>query len=103
MTSTAGAAFRAMLDELIGLGEWLDAQDLGEQDRAEGFRHLAHLLAVALDHHLESDPERPLFTRIVSPHRKMQGDNPDAVYLWTSIRGDREYRISGRNTGEGYL
>lgn len=103
MTSTAGAAYRAMLDELIGLGEWLDAQDLNDQDRAEGFRHLGHLLAVALDHHLESDPERPLFTRIVSPFRKMQGDNPDAVYFWTKIRGDREYRITGQNTGEGYL
>ena len=103
MTSTAGAAYRAMLDELIGLGEWLDAQDLNEIDRAEGFRHLGHLLAVGLDHHLESDPERPMFTRIVSPFRKMQGDNPDAVYYWTKIKGDRDYRITGRNTGEGYL
>ena len=103
MTSTAGTAFKTMLAELGEVGAWLDAQEMGEQDRAEGFRHLAHLLAVGLDHHLESDPERPLFTRIVSPHRKMQGDNPDAVYFWTAIRGDRAYRVWGRNVGEGYL
>jgi hypothetical protein len=103
MTSPAGAAFKAMLASLDEVGDWLDAQDLGEQDRAEGFRHLAHLLAVGLDHHLESDPERPLFTRIVSPQRKMQGDNADAVYLWTAIRGDRTYRIRGRDAGEVYV
>ena len=33
----------------------------------------------------------------------MQGDNPDAVYFWTAIRGDRAYRVRGRNAGEGYL
>ncbi len=103
MSSTAGKAFKELLATLGEVGDWLDAQEMREQDRAEGFRHIAHLTAVALDHHLESDPERPLFTRIVSPHRKMQGDNPDAIYYWTAIRGDRAYRVRGRLAGEGYL
>jgi hypothetical protein len=101
--STAGAAFKELLAALGAVGDWLDSQEMGEQDRAEGFRHIAHLVAVGLDHHLESDPERPMFTRIVSPQRKIQGDNPDAIYYWTAIRGDRSYRVRGRRTGEGYL
>lgn len=103
MGTTAGAAFKELLGSLGEVADWLDAQEMGEQDRAEGFRHIAHLLAVGLDHHLESDPDRPMFTRIVSPQRKIQGDNADAVYLWTAIRGDRAYRVRGRRSGEGYL
>lgn len=103
MGTAAGKAFKELLAELGDVGDWLDAQEMSEQDKAEGFRHIGHLLAVALDHHLESDPERPMFTRIVSPQRKIQGDNPDAVYYWTAIRGDRAYRVRGRNTGEAYL
>jgi len=103
MTSTAGDAFRDLLDSLRGIADWLDEQPLGDQERAEGFRNLAHLLACGLDHHLESDPARPMFTRIVSPFRKVQGDNPDAVYLWTAIDGRTTYRVHGRNVGEVYL
>jgi hypothetical protein len=101
--SAARTAFKEMLAALSEVGDWLDAQEMSEQDKAEGFRHIGHLLAVGLDHHLESDPERPMFTRIVSPQRKIQGDNPDAVYFWTAIRGDRAYRVRGRNSGEAYL
>ena len=103
MTSPAGDAFRDLLQSLGEVADWLDAQPMGEQDRTEGFRHIAHLLACGLDHHLESDPERPMFTRIVSPFRKIQGDNPDAVYQWTAIDGGTAYVIRGRNVGEGYL
>ena len=103
MTSTAGDAFRALLDTLGRIADWLDEQPLLEQERAEGFRHLSHLLACGLDHHLESDPDRPMFTRIVSPFRKVQGDNPDAIYQWTAIDGAKTYRIHGRNVGEDYL
>ena len=103
MTSPAGDAFRDLLRSLGEVADWLDAQPMGEQDRTEGFRHIAHLLACGLDHHLESDPERPMFTRIVSPFRKIQGDNPDAVYQWTAIDGATAYVIRGRNVGEGYL
>lgn len=103
MTSVAGDAFRGLLDSLRGVADWFDQQPMGELDRTEGFRHIAHLLACGLDHHLESDPDRPMFTRIVSPFRKIQGDNPDAIYLWTAIDGQKSYVICGRNVGEVYL
>ena len=103
MTSVAGDSFRGLLSSLGEVADWLDTQPLGEQDRTEGFRHIAHLLACGLDHHLESDPDRPMFTRIVSPFRKIQGDNPDAVYQWTAINGQHAYVVRGRNVGEAYL
>jgi hypothetical protein len=103
MTSAAGDAFRGLLDSLRGVADWFDEQPMGELDRTEGYRHIAHLLACGLDHHLESDPDRPMFTRIVSPFRKIQGDNPDAVYQWTAIDGRKSYVIRGRNVGEVYL
>ena len=103
MTSSAGDSFRALLASLGEVADWLDDQPMGEPDRTEGFRHVAHLLACGLDHHLESDPERPMFTRIVTPFRKIQGDNPDAIYQWTAIDGTRSYTLRGRNVGEHYL
>ena len=36
-----------------------------------------------------------MFTRIVSPQRKVLGDNPDALYYWARIDGTRAYRIRG--------
>ena len=62
---------------------------------AEGFRYLLHLLAAGCEHHLEGDPDRPVFTRVVSPQRKLLGDNPDSVYYWTRVRGSGSYRIRG--------
>ena len=40
-------------------------------------------------------PSDRCFTRIVSPQRKLLGDNPDAIYYWTRIDGARSYRIRG--------
>ncbi|HUK63672.1 MAG TPA: hypothetical protein VLV15_10065, partial [Dongiaceae bacterium] len=54
------------------------------------------------EHHLEGDPARPLFTRIVSPARKVLGDNPDALYFWSRIEGARSYRIRGALDGAVY-
>jgi hypothetical protein len=39
---------------------------------------------------------------IVSPVRKLQGDNPDALYHFARIRGDRTYRIFGTVREECY-
>jgi len=103
VTSAAGDAFRGLLDSLGEVAQWLDAKEMGELDRTEGFRHIAHLLACALDHHLESDPQRPMFTRVVGPFRKVQGENPDAVYMWSAIDGTKSYLVGGRNVGESYL
>ena len=103
---TAAAAFRAFLDGLAEVaagtaGVGVDATC--GQESAEGHRHVLHLLSAALDFYLEGDPERPVFTRIVSPARKLLGDNPDAVYHFAPLRGDRAYRIRGRRGDACYL
>jgi hypothetical protein len=74
-----------------------------EVDVVEGFRNALHLLSVATDCYLEGDPERPSFVRLVSPTRKMMGDNPDALYHFARLRGDRRYRVTGRRGSEDYL
>lgn len=98
--TTSAAALR----ELAAL--FNDVADTYERDNpidgVDGMRNVLHLLASATEHILEADLERPVFTRIVSPVRKILGDNPDAVYYWARIRGDRSYRIRGRQVGETY-
>jgi hypothetical protein len=102
----ARAAFNELLDLLRERGErYLSAENAGTDplDAAEGFRFLAQLLETGLDLYLEADPERPVFKRMVSPTRKYLGDNPDAIYHWAPIHGDRAYRISGVRGDEAYF
>jgi hypothetical protein len=69
----------------------------GELDRAEGFRHLARLVRISLEQMLEgSDPQFPLLFRSITPTQKYGGDSPDNVYHNATIRGELEYRISGK-------
>jgi hypothetical protein len=99
------AAFHALLDLLREVGDThfsLQRGVIDETTAAEGYRLLTHLLAAGCEHHLEGDPERPLFTRIVSPSRKVLGDNPDALYYWTRIDGRRAYRVRGAVDGAVY-
>ncbi len=72
-------------------------------DIAEGYRALMHFLDVGIRLYFEGDPDHPDFQPIVSPTIKIQGDNPDALYYYTRIRGDRNYRIRGKRVGEVYL
>lgn len=72
-------------------------------DIAEGQRYLMHLLSTGTELFLEGDAERPEFARIVTPTRKLMGDNADAIYYHAQLRGDRRYRIRGRRTGEVYI
>jgi hypothetical protein len=91
-------AFRDLLDLLREVGDTHFVPERGiieEGTAAEAYRSILHLLAAACEHHLEGDPDRPLFTRIVSPQRKLLGDNPDAIYFWTRVHGTRSYRIRG--------
>ena len=70
---------------------------------AEGYRALLHGLQHALVHGVEQDRERPRFHRTVTPTMKLLGDNPDALYHRTVVRGDRRYRIDGRMDGAKYV
>lgn len=63
-------------------------------DRAEGFRYLSRLARGMLYSCVENaDPDRPRLQELDLV--KVGADNPDNVYLSATIRGDREYRITG--------
>lgn len=108
MTDTAPEsrqAFRELLDLLREVGDTHFVPQRGVIDAvtgAEAYRFVLHLLAAGTEHHLEGDPARPIFTRVVSPQRKLLGDNPDAIYYWTRIDGARSYRIRGNLAGAAY-
>ncbi len=98
-------AYHELLDLLREVGDTHFTPQRGvieEVTAAEAYRFVLHLLAAGVEHHLEGDPERPLFTRIVSPQRKLLGDNPDAIYYWTRVAGARAYRIRGNIAGASY-
>jgi len=98
-----------VFDDLIGLlteirdGYANDAKRFDDPlDVVEAYRYVGQLLSVASELFYEADPERPRFASIVSPARKFQGDNPDAIYHFARIRGDRAYRVWGTIEEECY-
>ncbi|WP_028936227.1 DUF1214 domain-containing protein [Pseudonocardia spinosispora] len=63
-------------------------------DQAEGIRYLSRLTREMLYSCVDNaDPDFPRFHELDLV--KMGADNPDNVYLSATIRGDREYRITG--------
>ena len=99
----------AAFDELIALLQQIrDEYVLDEQrftdplDVVEGYRYVGQLLSAASELFFEADPDHPRFASIVSPSRKLQGDNPDAIYHYARISGSRSYRIFGRIDRECY-
>ena len=96
-------AAAAVFDDLItALTEIRDGYVLDEQrwtdptEIAEAFRYVGQVLSASSELFWEGDPDHPRFASIVSPARKLQGDNPDAIYHFARIRGDRTYRVRGR-------
>ena len=101
---------RKKLHELLDLIREADERRYGPEwgittpeDTTAGHRNLLHILQGALYSHLEADPERPRFRRIVSPTRKFRGDNPDAIYFEASIRPDRDYVVKSNLAGAVYF
>jgi len=99
----------AAFDDLIAaLTEIRDGYVLSERrftdplDVVEGYRSVGQLLSAASELFFEADPDHPRFASIVSPARKLQGDNPDAIYHFARIRGDRAYRVFGTVGRECY-
>lgn len=99
----------AVFDDLIAaLQEIRDGYVLSEDrftdplDVVEGYRYVGQLLSAASELFMEADPEHPRFAPIVSPARKIQGDNPDAIYHYARIRGDVSYRVFGKLRHECY-
>jgi len=74
-----------------------------EQGRVDGYQHLFHLLRASVDFYLLNDPLRPSFKLLSDGYHKLLGDNVDAVYYFTQLRGDQEYLIRGRRFDSCYL
>lgn len=71
-------------------------------DRAEGFRYLSRLTREMLYSCVDNaDPDFPRLHELDLV--KIGADNPDNVYLSANIRGDREYRITGRRGTIAYF
>ena len=97
-------------DELLAtLAEVRDQYVLSEERHTdelevlEGYRYVLQILSEAGELLVEGDPERPRFSEIVWPARKLLGDNPDSLYQQAWIRGDRRYRIRGRKKEQCYI
>jgi hypothetical protein len=101
----AGHAFDELLASLTRIrnGSLTPAfQITNAQDVAEGHRHLLHVLEQALIVELESTPTHPLAQHQVSPVRKSNGDNADAIYYSTPLAPGRTYRLRSNQAGAVY-
>ena len=100
---------RQALDEFLEIirnadQTFLDPEkELDRQGKVDGYQHIFHLLQVAVDFYLHNDPLRPQLMPLADGNRKLYGDNADAVYYFTQVRGDQEYVISGRRFDSCYL
>jgi len=101
---------RKALHELLSLLGEVDERWAGpewnlqsEADVAGAHRALLHILEGGLVGCFESDPGAPRFRRIVSPTRKLTGDNADAIYYDAPLSSDLEYRVRGRMDGAVYV
>lgn len=97
-------------DELIAtLTEIRDGYALNEErftdelDVVEGFRYVTEVLSGMSEFFVEGDADHPRMASIVNPARKLQGDNPDAIYHFAQLRGDRAYRVFGVRGEESYI
>jgi hypothetical protein len=97
-------------DELITLlGEIRDGYVLDEDrftedlDVVEGYRYVTEVMSGMSEFFVEGDPDHPRMALIVNPARKLQGDNPDAIYHFAQIRGDHSYRVFGVRGEESYI
>jgi len=97
-------------DELIAtLAEIRDGYVLNEDrftedvDAVEGYRYVTEVLSGMSEFFVEGDADHPRMASIVNPARKLQGDNPDAIYHFAQLRGDRSYRVYGVRGEESYV
>lgn len=73
-------------------------------DQAEGHRYLSRLIRLGLEIQLESgDPLFPTFYRPSHETAKIGGDNPDNLYLSSTISGEHDYLVTGNVGSVAYL
>lgn len=101
---------REALQELIGLLQEIDEHWCGEErnlasaeDVAGSHRSLMHILEAGLVGYFEQDAANPDFRRIVTPSRKLTGDNSDAIYFDAPLDAQYEYVVRGEIKGAVYF
>jgi hypothetical protein len=73
-----------------------DRLEASPRQRADGLRYLTRFLAAGLAVCVAfDDPDYPELGRMVENRMSWGLDNPDCLYSYTRLRGDRTYRISG--------
>lgn len=97
------------LDDLIAAlteirdGYVLDAERWSQPvEQVEAVRYVGQMLSAMSEMYWEAQPAHPRFVSIVDPGRKLQGDNPDAIYHYSRIDGSLAYRVTGRMQQECY-
>ncbi len=101
---------RKALHELIALLQEIDQRWSGPEwnlhspeDVVGSHRALMHILEAGLVGYFEQDAGNPDFRRIVTPSRKLTGDNSDAIYFDAPVSPEHSYVIHGSMQGAAYF
>jgi hypothetical protein len=100
----SGQAWADFCEALKSAGQHILGPDCPDSplDRAEGFRYLMGLVTAGIRQAIDlSDPDIPCFFRNPDRTSKWGAENADNQYLWTKIRSDASYRITGKR-GSAY-
>ena len=107
---TIDSQTRGPFRQLISLLEEIDQRWASEEwnlgssaDIAGAHRTAMHILEAGLVGVFEQDVRAPDFRRIVTPSRKLTGDNSDAIYFDAPVSGDYEYLVEGTVEGAAYF
>ena len=98
----SGAAWSDFTARMDAVGQAMLADDYPgtPRERAEGFRHLARSVAMALQWEVDFvDTDFPRFYRHDDEILQWGGPNVDNLYLRARIDGAKTYRVSGNVTG----
>src|SRR3954454_8694889 len=99
-------AFDELLATLAEVGQRFAGPEWGigsPDDEAEALRAILSQLATGLETQFEDDPAHPVFREIVTPWRKVLGDNPDARYHDAAVHPAGVYRVRGNTGGAVYV
>lgn len=107
---TIATESRTALGEFIALLQEVDERWSGpewnlhaSEDVVDSHRALMHILEAALVGYFEQDASRPDFRRIVTPSRKLTGDNGDAIYFDAPVSPEHSYLVQGNLQGADYF
>ena len=104
--SSSREAFDELLATLTEVADRFAGPEWGigsPDDQAEALRVVLHQVATGMETQFEDDPAHPVFREIVTPWRKVLGDNPDARYHDAIVHPDGVYRVRGNIGGAVYV